>query len=532
MEMRKRIALVLLFAILFQLSRAQDADVLHYKFSIDLYDQHDTIYGKAEILVKFLKESIGPEFDLVQLQTNGKGMSISKIEGKRLRGFQKMPKEGKIKIHQFQPSKAGDTATFTVFYQGIPADGLIISKTKYGRRSFFADNWPDRGHHWLPVIDHPADKASVEFLVTAPAHYQVVANGLQIEETNIGGNRKLTHWKETTPISTKVMVIGVAEFAVNLAGFIEPNIPVYSWVYPEDREKGFYDYGLAIEILQFFVKKIGPYPYSKLANVQSKTTFGGLENANTIFYAENSVTGTRSSESLLAHEIAHQWFGNHATEKTFAHLWLSEGFATFMTIVYMENKYGKDTALKMLVDDRNELIEFARRNNRPVVDDTTDFMQLLNSNSYEKGNWILHMLRNELGDSVFFRAIRGYYHQFGGRTAGSEDLQKVFESVSKQNLSAYFSQWLYQPGIPRIEVKWNYNSFQKKLQVSINQLQDHKYQFPLEILIVERNNKKRIEKIFVKEKTQTVSISLPHKPAELILDPNTVLLFEGTVTDN
>ena len=134
------------------------------------------------------------------------------------------------------------------------------------------------------------------------------------------------------------MVIGVADFAVNLSGTINECIPVYSWVYPEDRDKGFYDYAQAAEILPWFIKNVGPYAYKKLANVQSKTRFGGLENANTIFYSEHSVNGNRQSESLMVHEIAHQWFGNYATEKSFAHLWLSEGFATYMTILYMENK--------------------------------------------------------------------------------------------------------------------------------------------------------------------------------------------------
>ncbi|MES1222705.1 MAG: M1 family peptidase, partial [Bacteroidota bacterium] len=100
---------------------------------------------------------------------------------------------------------------------------------------FFADNWPNRGHNWIPCHDDPADKASVEFIVIAPQHYQVVANGIQVEETNINATQKLTHWKEDVPVSTKVMVIGAADFAVNLSGFVNC-IPVYSWVYPEERD--------------------------------------------------------------------------------------------------------------------------------------------------------------------------------------------------------------------------------------------------------------------------------------------------------
>jgi aminopeptidase N len=525
--MKLKICTGIISILTFLTVNAQDIDVLHYRFSIDVFDQHDTIYGKAELKVKFLKESGGPEFDLVLLKPDGKGMMLIKAESNHLRTVQELPEKEKIKFHLTRLYKAGDTASFTIYYKGVPADGLIISKTRYGRRSFFADNWPNRGHNWLPSNDQPSDKAGVEFIVTAPEHYQVIANGIQVEETNLSNGRRLTHWIENTPISTKVMVIGVAEFAVQLSGMINNNIPVYSWIYPEDRAKGFYDYSMANEVLNFYIKKIGPYPYNKLANVQSKTTFGGLENANTIFYAENSVTGTGKSEGLIAHEVAHQWFGNHATEKTFAHLWLSEGFATYMTIVYMENKYGKDTALKMLLEDRKQVSDFAKTSNATVVDNNPDFMQLLNANSYQKGSWVLHMLRRNLGDSVFFRSLRRYYYLYGGKTAATEDLQAVFEEISGKDLKQFFSQWLYEPGIPRIALKWDYNSLQKKLIITIIQQQPGKaFLFPMELLITERNNKSRIEKVNIVTKSQVISLPMSQKPASISLDPNLSLLFE------
>jgi aminopeptidase N len=186
-------------------------------------------------------------------------MKVGKLQGNDIRGS--IYKEESLRILLSQNMNAGDTATFIIPYSGIPADGLIISKTKYGHRSFFADNWPNRGHNWIPCHDDPADKATVEFVLTAPEHYQVVANGVQIEETSLGNGFKLTHWKEDTPISTKVMVIGVADFAVNLAGVVNGNIPVYSWVYPETKDKGFYDYAMAKDILPFFINNVGPYGY-------------------------------------------------------------------------------------------------------------------------------------------------------------------------------------------------------------------------------------------------------------------------------
>jgi aminopeptidase N len=511
-------------------SNAQsDIDILHYKFQLILNDKNDTIYGRSDITVKFLQDTDSFSLDLVSQKDNGKGMVVDAITSLREMPF--IRTGDKINISLTQSMKRNDTIVFAISYHGIPADGLIISKTKYGQRSFFADNWPNRGHNWLPCVDDPADKATVEFIVTAPQHYQVVSNGVLIEETNLADNKKLTHWKEDVPIATKVMVIGAADFAVSLAGTVDNCIPVYSWVYPQNRDEGFYDYALASDILPFFIKNVGPYGYKKLANVQSKTTFGGLENANTIFYSENSVTGKRKSESTIAHEIAHQWFGNMATEKSFAHLWLSEGFATYFTILYFENKYGKDTATYMLKEDREQVIAFANKSGKAVVDDNPDFMQLLNANSYQKGGWVLHMLRRQLGDTVFHKAIRSYYTTYAGKNADTKDLQKIVEKVSGKDLAVFFQQWLYTPGVPKLEVSWNYLPKDKKISVTIKQLQKSAFVFPLEISLKNATGNDPIKTINISKQEETFLLSVTQKPAALILDPKTSLLFTGAVIE-
>ncbi len=521
----KGIIIVLISLFGFLWSFAQDTDVLHYRFELSLTDQSDAISCKATILVKFIVPVDQLTLDLTSVK-GSKGMQVTSVTEKDTT-VEYSHQQNKIVIKLSRKAKTEEIRSFTIAYNGIPSDGLIISKTKYGQRSFFADNWPNRGHNWLPCIDDPADKATVEFIVTAPQHYQVVSNGVLIEETNLADNKKLTHWKEDVPIATKVMVIGAADFAVSLAGVVDNCIPVYSWVYPQNRDDGFYDYALATDILPFFIKTVGPYGYKKLANVQSKTTFGGLENANTIFYSEKSVTGTRKSESTIAHEIAHQWFGNMATEKSFAHLWLSEGFATYFSILYFENKYGKDTATSMLKEDREQVIAFAKKSDKAVVDDDPDFMQLLNANSYQKGGWILHMLRSQLGDSIFHKSIKTYYATYAGRNADTKDLQKIVEKVSGKDLSVFFQQWLYTPGIPGLEVKWNYSIKEKKLLVTVKQLQNPVFEFPLEIGIRLAAGKTIFETMRLSQQTQTFSFSLKEKPQKILLDPNTSLLFYG-----
>ena len=526
-----RIILLSVFIFCFKLLSftQSNIDVLHYRYEIRLSDNNDTVYGVAKIKVKFLQPSNEISLDLVKTKKDGKGMSIGLLQGNYIREY--IHKDEILRILLSKNMATGDTATFVIPYSGIPADGLIISKTKYGHRSFFADNWPNRGHNWIPCHDDPADKATVEFVVTAPGHYQVIANGVQIEESSLGNNFKLTHWKEETPVSTKVMVIGVADFAVNLAGVVNGNIPVYSWVYPENRDKGFYDYEMAKDILPFFINTVGPYGYKKLANVQSKTRFGGLENANTIFYSESSVTGTRKSEGLLAHEIAHQWFGNMATEKNFGHLWLSEGFATYFTILYFENKYGKDTAIKMLKDDREQVIAFSKESRKAIVDTAErDFMKLLNANSYQKGGWILHMLRNQLGDSVFWRSIRKYYATYAGDIADTRDLQKVFENVSGRTLKQFFDQWLYTAGQPELDITWKYNAAEKILYVEGKQLQKNIFHFPL-LLKINNSSGVNKEKINVNNATFSYKIKMNQEPVSIVVDPDTELLMTSTIKE-
>jgi len=515
-------------------SQQSKIDVLHYEYMIELNDNNDTIAGYAYITFITNDTTSSVTFDLSSINKSNKGMRVTKAN--IIKGHTSLDEfshsNDKLIISSPRLLKKGEESNAYIYYKGIPSDGLIISENKYGHRTFFADNWPNRAHNWIPCVDDPADKASVEFIVTAPSHYKVVSNGIQTEETYLPGNKKLTHYKEDTPLPTKVMVIGVADFAVDKVGVVN-SVPVYSWVFPENKKEGFYDYAIAKDILTFFVNYIGPYPYKKLANVQSKTIFGGMENAGAIFYAENSVTGDRSEESLLAHEIVHQWFGDMATEKSFAHLWLSEGFATYLAHMYMEEKYGKERFNNDMKAERDKVIDFVKTSGNPVVDSVSPYMDLLNTNSYQKGSWVLHMLRRQLGDSVFKKCIRKYYETYAGKNADTRDLQKIFESVSGKSFEKFFTQWLYTAENLRLDIRWKYNKSKKNIAITVKQLQSSgNFEFPLEILIQESTTSipKRMIRTISKN-SETFLFPVQSKPIRFEIDPNVSLLFEGTVKE-
>jgi len=511
-------------------------DVIHYRFQIGLSDTSNRIFGKADIEFRARQTTTQIEIDLGKYDKNGKGMQVNQVG--RYGDRQGNPSvqltfqwitDDRIRIDLNKPVLKDQQASIWIEYNGVPRDGLIISKNKYGDRTFFADNWPNRAHQWIPCVDYPADKASVDFIVQAPHQYKVVSNGVPIgnsDQVMPDGNR-ITHWAEKKPLPTKVMVIGVARFAVDTAGFFWNTKPVTSWVFPQDTASGFKTYAQALPILEWMNRYIGPYAYDKLANVQSKTIFGGMENASAIFYYENSVKGKQEEEPLIAHEIAHQWFGNMATEKSFHHLWLSEGFATYMTHLYLESKYGDSILTARLQSDREKINEFLSRTPRSVIDSTANYMSLLNANSYEKGGWILHMIRRQVGDADFRRIIRAYYETYEEKNADTDDFRRIVELITQQDWSAFFDQWLTQKANPSLQVQWENSADGKFITLDVSQLQQTAaFQLAVTLDLIQKNGTKKRIKIDIRKPQQMFVIPTDEPIEGIIVDPDTGLLLD------
>lgn len=504
----------------------QQVDVQHYRIQLSALGADNKIYASNDVTVLFLDNTPVLRLDLMGPERNDTGMTVKdvyELVGNSAAGTAPKPHK-KQRVAFMQDSaglyitvnaKKGETRSYSVEYTGIPRDGMIISKNRYGNRTLFTDHWPNRASYWLPCIDHPSDKATVTIDVVAPEMYTVVANGVMLDEKARGG-LKITRYAEKEPIPTKVIAIGAAVFAVDTLTQVG-GVPLYSYVFPENKEQGFRDYGRAEDILRFFTQHIGPFPYEKLANIQSKTIYGGMENASAIFYSEESV-GSSHVESLIAHEIAHQWFGDAVTEKNWEHVWLSEGFATYMAHLYMESRYGTDTLRAGLKADRKKVIAFEQKRFTAIVDTSAqgEYTQLLNANSYQKGGWVLHMLRRQLGDSTFWRGIRLYAATYKGRNASTADFREVMEKVSRRELGEFFQQWLYTPGMPELNIRQGseHGTF------IIEQKQAKLYSFPLEYTI---DNDPIIRKVLVKDKITTVNIQAHHT---INIDPQINLLFK------
>lgn len=502
----------------------KNVNVLHYKFSIELNDTTDVISGKSELTILLLNDIKNFELDLTSKKSDGTGMVVSYVGPENLiQSYSQKNDRILIQLKQTAPAPV----TLIVEYKGKPNDGLIIGKSKFGDRTFFGDNWPDRGHHWLACIDHPSDKATVEFEITAPVHYQVVATGALKEESFITGNRKITRYEESAPVPIKVVTIGVARFAVKHTGPIQ-GIPTSIWVYPQNKETGFSDFEPETRVIGFFMDQVGPYSFSKLAHVQSKTRWGGLENAGNIFYFENSVTGKKQIESLIAHETAHQWFGNSVTENDWHHVWLSEGFATYFTHLYNEWTYGSDRRKAGMERDRTNILKNELLPKSPVVDTTIhEIGKVLSIITYQKASFVLHMLRKEIGDPAFFKGIRSYYAAFRNKNALTDDFRKVMEASSGRPLDWFFNQWINKPGAPSLNIYWDYIPADQTLRLRIRQNNPEIFRFPLEIGLGDE----RIETVQITEKDQKFNIKIDKKPSKITLDPGVNLLFGGKLEE-
>lgn len=516
----------------------KNIDIKHYAFEINLSDSSDEIKGIATIRIDFKQAGVRNfrlDFVNQKAEKENKGMVIDAITV----GDQPITythQNDEIILDLPSPSTKNQTMIFTIKYHGVPLDGLRIGKTKLGDRSFFNENWPNRARHWLPTFDHPSDKATSEFKVKAPSHYKVISNGLLLEESEIGNNLKLTHWKQSVPSSCWLFVIGVAEFAVQ---YLEPfkGKSIESWVYAKNREAGFTDFQEPTKkVLEFYSQYVGPFAYEKLANVQTPSVSGGMESSSAIFYGEDLVTGKRSerTRNVIIHEIAHQWFGNSVTETTWDDAWLSEGFATFFTLLFIENEYGKEEYNKGIAKAKKTIFDLLiKMPDFSIVSPRTAEKELVITGiTYQKGAWVLHMLRNLMGETNFKKGIQSYYSKFYTSSATTDDFRIAMEKASGMDFKIFFQQWLFQPIIPKINAKWTFDPKHKKLKINIEQIQkgDIIFNIPVEIAYYKKgSNAPTLLKMRLDKKQNSQTFVLKEAPEKVEVDPRNVLLCEPTM---
>ncbi len=510
--------------------------MVSYGFQIVLPDTGSTIHAQATIV--FRRPPEAPDtlvLDLVGLTVD----SVGSHQPQRASPFSRrlFDYDGRLLRIALSPRLQDPVENVSVFYHGVPGDGLLIGADGRGRRAAFADDWPDRARHWLPTVDDPADKAEVLWLVGAPAAWKVVANGRLARSGRSPDGRSWWAYEEHHPIPTYTMVIGAGAMAVSrhrpaVAG--GDTVPIEVWTEPEDSAwADTVPFRRATEIVETMQRLVGPFPYEKLAQVESSTRYGGMENSTAIFYAEQPYLARRMSEGVVRHETAHQWFGDAVTERDFHELWLSEGFADYFGLVVGAALDGDSVRARGMAALASGYFR-SPDVDRPVIDTTvTELTRLLNANSYNKGAWVLHMLRGTVGDSAFWRGIRDYYRSYRDSSVTSADFQRVMERASDLSLGWFFGQWLRQPGYPELDVIWSWDAASRRVALDIDQVQPAAWGlFRLPSVTLEFVSGSEIlarRTVSVSGARQSVRLDLPGPPTDVRVDPDGAWLLTARV---
>jgi aminopeptidase N len=516
-------------------------DVLHYEAVIGLPAPGGTVMeGEATLTLRTTRPGVTEAvLDLTGLAVVGVAVNGVEVEARYA--------DGRLSVPLPAGADPADTLTVRVSYRGVPDDALYIGDNVHGDPVAFVDNWPNRTRFWLPTVDHPSDKATASFTVYAPPGWKVVSNGRSLAEDQDappapdGSPRRAWRWTTDVPISPYNYVFGAADMEVRAVGLAacgsapaspRPDgcIEVSAWLFPEDVGQADVSFGRAAEMVDFYTELVGPYPFEKLAHVQSATRFGGMENASAIFYTQEGLASGRSMEGTVAHETAHQWFGDSVTEADWPELWLSEGFATYFGHLFFENAEGETDFRRRMEEDRRDVLASADVR-RPVIDrEEQDLFALLNDNNYPKGGWVLHMLRGVLGDETFFRGIRSYYAGHAGGNATTGDLETAMEAASGRALDWFFHQWLEEPGFPELSVTRSWDAAAHEVLVTVRQTQDPSwptFRIPLEIEVRPDSGAPVRHPVEITEREQTFRLPSPGPARQVVLDPDGWVLFKS-----
>lgn len=539
-----------------------------YTFDITLNDANDDIAVRATVDLEFVAAGVRTvDLDLCQFAaaprpaktpagfgdpcaeppargerpapSGGKGMTVTAVSSAD-GALRFEHKDDRVRVTLPRAFAAGERFAFTVAYHGVPATGLLIANNKYGDRSFVSNSWPDKARNHLASIDHPSVKAPVTTIVTAPRHYQVVSNGLMTQEVDLPNDLRRTTWKQSVPISTWLMSLAVAPYAVDYFGDVR-GVPLSSWVYPQERESGYTAFSAHTRsIFEFFSDRIGPYSYEKLAHVQANGIGGGMELASSIFYGygENG-----PGRQLIVHEMAHQWFGNAVTEADWDDVWLSEGFATYFSLLYTEYKDGRDAFLDGVRRSKTQALNFAIANpGSTIIHDNLDDIGSVIANGaqiYQGGAQVLHNIRGVIGTDAFWAGIRAYHSRYKDRTATTADLRRAFEEACVaaattcpdhgEDLSWLFDQLLKGGGALQVDATWRYNAATKQLQLTMAQTQTTGVvRMPIEVLVTTAAGGST-HVVQLKDKNQTFTIASEAEPTAVALDPNAWVFMRSSI---
>lgn len=411
----------------------------------------------------------------------------------------------------------------------INADGMDEGKPK----QIWTQGETEGSSCWFPTIDAPNQKFTQDIYITVDSTYKTLSNGLLISQENDKGMRT-DHWKQDLPHAPYLAMLAVGDFAV--AKDMMPNgLEVSYYVEPKYGADAHAIFGRTPEMIGFFSNIFGvDFPWQKYAQIAVRDfVAGAMENTTATVHEEGVQNDTRSlidgnSDAVIAHELAHQWFGDYVTCEEWGQLPLNESFANYSEYLWSEYNNGKNEADWQNMQEMRQYLAEAETKQVPMIRYFyKDREDMFDSHSYAKGGRILHMLRTYVGDDAFFASLQHYLKKHAFGTAEIDDLRMSFEKVTGEDLNWFFDEWFHRPGHPQIKITQEYSQANKRVLLKIKQTQDTLattvYRLPLKVDVWVNGKKNRYDALIDKT-TQTLEFPAAKKPDLVLFDAEAQLL--------
>ncbi len=513
--------------------RTRNYDVRHYDLKFDFDFAAKAYRAENGITVLPLEDGFrtcvldAEEFTVTGV-VDGRGAALRYLQS-----------EKELAVELSEPAPYGQPVSFIVRFTGSrPKAGMKFIDASPGRPAQINTySWPEDAHHWFPCNDYPNDKATNDMEVTVPAGFKVLSNGRPagIEE-NPGAGTATFRWSQDRPHPVYGIMIAAGPFQV-----LEDSLgklPVSYWVYPEDAADAPRSFRKTPRMIEFYEHAFGiPYPWAKYDQVCVAGYGGGMEATSATILGDATIHDARaeqdfSSDGLVAHELAHMWWGDLLTPRTWADVWLSESFATYAEHLFSRFDRGEDDGAVDLEEKKDAYLEEARtRYIRPIVFDRYNQpWEIMDAHSYPKGAAVLHMLRFVLGDAPFFRVLNRFLAKFAFGIADTHDFSVAIKEATGQNLDWFIEQWILRPGHPVFKVASSWDEKSGKLSVAIDQIQDFGAGVPVfrtPVIIGIADGRTRVSrKVWIDSGSQVFEFPCAAKPLDVRFDEGNHLLKE------
>ena len=498
--------------------------ITHMRLSIEPDLQERSISCEQQLSIKILHDTDTIELDAAELQVKSISAS-SKLDFRSI--------DDKLAVKLGRTMKEGSKVELAISYNARPRQGFnFVAPDKHNsnkRLEAWTQGETTQAKYWFPCIDHPQVKFSSDISVTVPAGFTVISNGklLKVEHR---GKKHVYHWSDSNPNPAYLVSVVVGKYAETKDGKLQYFVP------PERKQDAPRSFDQTPAMLKFFEDYLGTkYPYEKYAQVVVQDfIYGGMENSTCTTLTLDTLHDKKAhldftSEYLVSHELAHQWFGDLVTCRDWQHIWLNEGFATYCEALYWEASKGNDEFQYHVLQTSDDYFEEAgTRYTRPIVTKVYKHPDdLFDRHTYEKGGCVLHMLRHHVGEKYFRRSLRSYLNRFAHGTADTDDLRKVFEMETGKSLQQFFDQWLFREGHPELKIDFSHDRDVIKIKVEQAQAGN-----PFELLLEVKLTFARTKKTFtfkITEKESAFQIPVDGDIEWFTVDPQLKILKTITI---